>query len=100
MHRLPLIAISQRLAARLQEEVGIHVALAMRYGKPGIAEAIEKLSIAGVRRLLVIPLFPHYAMSSYESAVVKVRELASEMTPWISLSVVPPTFDHADDLQA
>src|SRR5580700_3792374 len=34
----PLISISQRLADRLQTQVGIHVGLAMRYGKPGIAE--------------------------------------------------------------
>src|SRR5580658_1591321 len=49
----PLISISKRLAAELQEELGIHVGLAMRYQKPGIAEIVQQLSIAGVRRLLV-----------------------------------------------
>lgn len=96
----PLVAISKRLAARLQTTVGIHVGLAMRYQKPGIAEAIEQLSIAGVRRLLVIPLFPHYAMSSYESAVMKVRQVAAEIAPWMALSVVPPYFNHPSYLEA
>ena len=82
------------LPSPLQEELGIHVGLAMRYQKPGIAEAIQKLSIAGVRRLVVIPLFPHYATSSYESAVVKVETDCAEIAPWISLSVMPPYFDH------
>ena len=90
----PLIAASRRLAARLQEEIGLHVGLAMRYGQPAIAEAVEKLSIAGVRRLLLVPLFPHYAMSSYESAVVRVRQVVAEIAPWLSLAVMPPYFDH------
>jgi ferrochelatase len=96
----PLISISQRLAAGLQAEMGIHVGLAMRYGQPGIADTIEKLSIAGVRRLLVIPLFPHYAMSSYESAVVRVKEVAEQVAPWMALQVVPPYFNHPGYLDA
>lgn len=96
----PLISITQRLSQRLQEQVGIHVGVAMRYGQPAIAEALEKLSIAGVRSLLVIPLFPHYAMSSYESAVVEVRRVASRVAPWLALTFVPPYFDHPQYLAA
>jgi ferrochelatase len=96
----PLISISRRLAAQLQEELGVHVAVAMRYQKPGIAEAIQKLSKAGVARLLVIPLFPHYAMSSYESGVVKVKSVAAEIAPRISLDVMPPYFDHPCYIEA
>jgi ferrochelatase len=90
----PLITITSRLAAHLQQELGIHVGMAMRYQKPGIAATVQKLSIAGVRRLLVIPLFPHYAMSSYESAAVKVTRAVAEVAPWISLEVIPPYFEH------
>lgn len=96
----PLIAMSSRLAAALQEELGIHVGIAMRYRNPGIAQAIEKLSVAGVRRLVVIPLFPHHAMSSYESAVVRVQQVAEQVAPWMTLSVVPPYFDHPGYLDA
>jgi ferrochelatase len=96
----PLITISRRLADRLQDEIGIDVGLAMRYGNPAISEAIQQLSIAGVRQLLVIPLFPHYAMSSYESAVMEVRKVAAQLTPWLSLSVMPPYFEHPAYLEA
>ena len=96
----PLIAISKRLAAQLQEEIGVHVGLGMRYQKPGIAEAIQQLSIAGVRHLLVIPLFPHYAVSSYESAMVKVARVAAEIAPWLTLEVAPPYFDHPRYIEA
>jgi ferrochelatase len=96
----PLISISRCLAARLQDEMGIHVGVAMRYGNPAIADALQQLSIAGVRRLLVMPLFPHYAMSSYESAVMEVQRVASHVTPWLSLSVLPPYFGHPSYLEA
>jgi ferrochelatase len=33
-------------------------------------------------------------MSSYESAVEKVKSVCAEIAPWISLDVVPPYFDH------
>jgi ferrochelatase len=96
----PLVATSRRLAQRLQEQVGIHVGLAMRYQNPRIAQIIEQLSISGVRDLLVVPLFPQYAMSSYESAVVKVEQVAAQVAPWIRLRVMPPYFEHPSYLDA
>jgi ferrochelatase len=96
----PLITMTSRLAVRLQEELGIQVGIAMRYQKPGIAETIQKLSISGVRRLLVVPLFPHYATSSYESAAEKVARVVAEVAPWISLEIAPPYFNHARYIEA
>jgi protoporphyrin/coproporphyrin ferrochelatase len=96
----PLVSISRRLAAQLEHQLGMRVGIAMRYGQPAIAGVLEKLSLDGVRQLVVIPLFPHYAMSSYESAVLKVRQAAAEITPWMSLTVVPPYFDDPDYVQA
>lgn len=90
----PLIATSSRLASLLQHQLGIPVELAMRYQKPRIAAAVQKLTRAGVRRVLVLPLFPHYAMSSYESAVVEVRHVVAITAPELVLDVVPPYFDH------
>src|SRR5690606_35067035 len=68
----PLIVISRRLQAALQAELPIPVELAMRYRNPSIEAAVERLREAGIREVLLIPLFPHYAMSSYETAVEKV----------------------------
>jgi protoheme ferro-lyase len=41
----------------------------------------EKTGGKGRHDLLVIPLFPHYAMSSYESAVERVKEVAAKIAP-------------------
>src|SRR5271165_2664690 len=63
----PLVAISRNVQARLQPKVSVPVELAMRYQNPSIPDAVRRLSEKGVDDLLLIPLFPHYAMSSFET---------------------------------
>jgi len=96
----PLVATSRKLREALQERSGIRVELAMRYRNPSIPDAIRKLGDEGVEEILLVPLFPHYAMSSYETAVVRVREVIAELAPHISLAVVPPYYDHPDYIKA
>lgn len=96
----PLIVISKRIQARLQQRVDVPVELAMRYQNPSIPSAIEKLGAAGVQRLLVIPLFPHYAMSSYETSAVRVREVAARTCPRMEVVVQRPYYADADYIAA
>jgi protoporphyrin/coproporphyrin ferrochelatase len=76
----PLAVYSKRLAAKvdgvLQARLGpdIRVALGMTYGNPSIASAIRELADQGVRRLLVLPLYPQYCSSTTGS----VFDLATE----------------------
>jgi protoporphyrin/coproporphyrin ferrochelatase len=90
----PLIATSRRVQALLQQELDCPVELAMRYQNPSIDDAIERLSARGIEHVRVIPLFPHYAMSSYETAVERVRDAARKFSPEIQLSVHPPFYAH------
>ncbi|HWL53261.1 MAG TPA: ferrochelatase [Chthoniobacteraceae bacterium] len=96
----PLIVISQRLRAALQARVEIPVELAMRYRNPSIAAAVRKLAGLGTEELLLIPLFPHYAMSSYETAVEAARAELARNAPSIRLRVAPPYYDAPDYLHA
>ncbi|MFZ0828720.1 MAG: ferrochelatase [Verrucomicrobiia bacterium] len=86
----PLVVTSQRVQARLQERITVPVELAMRYQHPSIPDAIRKLRERGVNELFLIPLFPHYAMSSYETAVQRVREVAARAAPQMRVEVQPP----------
>lgn len=54
---------------QLQMQHGEHVVVefAMRYGSPSIADAIERMLQAGVRKLLVLPLYPQYSASTVAS---------------------------------
>jgi protoporphyrin/coproporphyrin ferrochelatase len=90
----PLTVTSAEVAKRLQDTCGIPVALSMRYGNPSVESALASLQQQGVADVLVFPMFPHYAMSSFESAVVKVQETARHRFPGIGLTVVPPYYNH------
>ena len=73
----PLVVTSLHVQAALQKRVSVPVELAMRYQNPSIESAVNKLAAKGATEVLLIPLFPHYAMSSYETAVERVKELAA-----------------------
>ncbi len=96
----PLVVTSKRVQAKLQERVSVPVELAMRYQNPSIETAILKLRQQNVTELFLIPLFPHYAMSSYESAVVRVQKVAGRIAPKMRIEVQPPFFDSPDYISA
>jgi protoporphyrin/coproporphyrin ferrochelatase len=89
----PLVVTSQKIRDHLRLELGQPVELAMRYGNPPVDQALARLECQNVRRVLVLPMFPHYAMSSYESAVVKVRQVAAKLHPHLRITVAPPYYD-------
>jgi protoporphyrin/coproporphyrin ferrochelatase len=96
----PLIVTSRNVQKKLQTRITVPVALAMRYQKPSIKSAVINLAERGVDDLLLIPLFPHYAMSSYETAVVRVQELAKKLAPRMKITVQPPYGDAPDYIAA
>jgi len=53
---------------------GIVVECAMRYGQPAIDDTIEKMLQQGVRKLLVLPLYPQYCASTTGSTFDAVAE--------------------------
>ena len=96
----PLVVTSRRVQAKLQERVTVPVELAMRYRNPSIREAVHRLVEEKVDEVLLIPLFPHYAMSSYETAVERVRKVASWAAPKMRIEVQPPYGDAPDYVAA
>lgn len=97
----PLIHISQQLYDAVKKQVQDPVALAMRYGQPSISQGLLDLKNQGVKAIKLMPLYPHYAMSSYETVVVKVKEEMIKLgMPIEQLSILPPFFDHKDYIQS
>jgi len=98
----PLVVISRHVQRELQRRIGdgLTVELAMRYQNPSIESALLKLRAQGVQDLLVFPLFPHYAMSSFETAVVRVQELAARMAPEMRLKIAAPFYRDPDFIAA
>lgn len=79
----PLLTGTAALAARLHDALAarrpgpILVRHAMRYGEPGIGAVLRELAAGGVRRVLLLPLFPQYSATTTASAFDAVaREFA------------------------
>lgn len=96
----PLVVLSRQVQSALQAAVPLPVELAMRYQNPSIETAVAALARRDVRDLLLIPLFPHYAMSSYETAVERVRVVLARRAPHIRLTLQPPYYDREDYVDA
>ncbi|MBI3871816.1 MAG: ferrochelatase [candidate division Zixibacteria bacterium] len=91
----PLVAISRRVRDKLAQQIGVPLGLGMSYGEPSIRSALEDSQNGGepTRELLLIPMYPHYAMSTYETTVVAVREAIRRWAPKMQLTVLPPFYD-------
>lgn len=76
----PLRVNSEALAAALQAELEarapgtLRVELAMRYGEPAVESSMARLQDEGVRRLLVLPLYPQYSATSTGSVIDAVAD--------------------------
>ena len=81
----PLLAIAQEQKQLLQKQLTdlfagpVVVELAMRYGNPSIQSALQSLRSQGVRRLLVLPLYPQYSASTTASTF---DALSNELRQW------------------
>lgn len=76
----PLRYGSEALADALRRELDqqlpgkLRVGLAMRYGQPSVAQMIGQWQREGVRRLLVLPLYPQYSATSTGSVIDAVAD--------------------------
>ena len=59
----PLIVLSKKLFNNVKKKIDIPVSLAMRYGSMSIKKGLKKLVDKGVNEVIVLPLYPHYALS-------------------------------------
>jgi ferrochelatase len=98
----PLIVTSRSVQRKLADALGpeIPVYLAMRYGRPSIAETLSAIAADGVEELLLFPQYPHYAMSSWETVVVRVFEESARQGLKIRLTCVQPFFADPDYIEA
>lgn len=98
----PLIVISKHLKEALQEQVDEPVELAMRYGNPSPKAAFDSLlkQIPDIEEVVAVPLYPHYAMSSYETAVEYAKEIHAKHNYPFKLTIIPPYYNNEDYINA
>jgi ferrochelatase len=89
----PLVVISKNVQKLLQQRLSIPVELAMRYQNPSINHAVKNLAAQGVTELFLVPLFPQFAMSSFETAVERVKDAIRNIAPTMKLDVIAPYYN-------
>lgn len=92
----PLVAITRDLKKELERIVEEPVEIAMRYGKPTMKHAYDQLATKhpGLEEVVLLPLYPHYAMSSYETAVEHAKAIHKTGGYKFSIKTVKPFYNH------
>ena len=96
----PLVVTGRNVQELLQQRVTVPVDLAMRYQDPSIRDAVARLLERGVEEVFLIPMFPHYAMSSYETAVEAVKSELARQSPGALLRVKAPYYNEPGYIRA
>lgn len=98
----PLIYNMQKLAEKLEEQKGIPVEIAMRYGKPDVASAFRELErkCPLLHEVVVFPLYPHYAQSTTQTSKDMIGNVFYKHPHSFRLKFAEPYYNHPAFIQA
>ncbi len=91
----PLIVLTRQLEEALQQQLDEPVEITMRYGNPTPEAAFDNLlkRQPGLEEVIAIPLYPHYAMSSFETAVEYAKEVYKKKKYPFELKFIGPYYN-------
>lgn len=75
----PLIHDTLVLGEKVSAKSGTLVEVSMRYQFPSIEEGLKKLKAKGCSEIFVVPLYPHYAMSTVLTTEREVTRIESKL---------------------
>ncbi|HEX6741937.1 MAG TPA: ferrochelatase [Sphingomicrobium sp.] len=90
----PLAVITERQTRALRQRLGkrAHVDFAMRYGSPGIADAVDRMARMGCARILAAPLYPQYCAATTATANDAVFAALAAKRVQPALRTLPPYY--------
>ena len=92
----PLINNTIELGLQLAKESSLQVETAMRYQEPSIDEGLKSLINKGCSSIQVIPLYPHYAISSSLTTKNKVIEATKDLDKKVDVNFVEPFYNNPE----
>ncbi len=98
----PLLYYANSLAEKLEELTQLPVEVSMRYGQPDTRLALDRLMAKSntLHEVIVLPLFPQYAESSYKTAVEEVGKCFLKRPYPFRLRFIEPYFSHPAYIKA
>lgn len=89
----PLIVNTEQLAEKVKVKISVPLAIAMRYGEPSVKAGFQELANKGVDDVLVVPLYPQYAMSTTRTVMEEVERVQHKNFPQVKVSYLPAFYD-------
>lgn len=96
----PLVEFTRRLQSSVQKNMSEPVEIAMRYGSPSVKNAFDSLENKNADEVIALPLYPHYAMSSYETAVENAELTHKKFNYTFDLKFIKPFYNDVDYINA
>ena len=98
----PLVNHTRELKVALQKLIEEPVEIAMRYGNPTPESAFDDLLKVNpnLEEVIAVPLYPHYAMSSFETALEHAKGIHQKNKYPFKLSFVKPFYENDEYIHA
>ena len=90
----PLLSISRDFATKVSERFDIPVKLGMRYGKLSLESAIRDFEREGVTKIVVVPMYPQYAMATTLSVEKEVARCVQKHRIQTPIEMMQPFYKH------
>ncbi len=98
----PLLYNAEKLQKKLVVKMGneYSVFVAMRYGNPSIRKVLKEIAVGNFEELIVIPLFPQYAMSTTETAIQAVYKEVKKFNVFPKIRIIEQFYNHVEFINA
>lgn len=92
----PIMMFSRRQQAALQQRLGdsVRVEMAMRYGNPSYAELLADLQTRGIEKLVVLPLYPQYSVTTTATSYKHLTGTLNSLHYSPKLEFIGHYYDH------
>ncbi len=90
--------VKNMLQERLGDQFGVH--LAMRYKNPSMDDVLAEMRMQNYTKIIVFPMFPHYASASTGSAIEKAMKIMSKWWVIPEVTFISQYWDHPGFINA
>lgn len=98
----PIRELTEQQANELEKALGkeYRCFVAMRYSKPDTNEALTAIAAAGIRKIIVLSLYPHYSRATVGSSINELERELSRMSGKFNISYIRHFYDHTGYIAA
>ena len=98
----PLVVITEKLTKQVEDFTGIPTYFSMRYTTHAPQDVMKQMldDNPDLDEVVLLPLYPHYAMSSYETGVEYAVKAHREAGYKFDLKIVPPFYNQSHFVKA